>query len=85
MESLCKKLNTLIQNKKDGFINEVNTLIEELYDNGCAMYWDRKIFIDCNFNEKKMRDLVKSSDLVQFEPSDDPEEHPGVVIRYKRK
>ena len=51
---------------------------------GGGLYWDRDIFIDCNGEDERMRDLVRKSDKVFFEPSGDPGEHPGVVVRYKR-
>lgn len=83
MKRLCKKLNKIIAEKKEGFIDELNKLIADLYEQGGEMYWDRDIFIDCNGDDERMRDLVRKTDSVQFEPSDDPVEHPGVVIRYK--
>lgn len=86
MKRLCNKLNKIISEKKDGFIDELNKLMyEQVFQKGWQLYWDREIFIDCNGNEKTMKDLVRKSDLVKFEPSDDPTEHPGVVIRYKEQ
>ena len=83
MEEICKNLNKLIDEKKDGFIDEVNAIIAKLYKDGGAMYWDMEIFIDFNGDDEKMRDLVRKSNKVRFFPSDDPTEHKGVVIRYK--
>ena len=85
MKRLCKKLNKIIAEKKEGFIDELNKLIADLYEQGGEMYWDRDIFINCNGDDERMRDLVRKTNLVQFEPSDDPDEHPGVVIRYKEE
>lgn len=82
---ICNKLNKLISEKKEGFIDEVNKIIYELYQKGGEMYWDREVWIDNNFDDKKCKDLVRYTDKVMFFPSDDEEEHPGVVIRYKIK
>ena len=83
-KSICNKLNKLISEKKDGFIDNINAIINELYQKGGALYWDRQIYIDCNSDDERMRSLVTRTDKVEFEPSDDPTEHPGVVVRYKK-
>lgn len=84
MEKICEQLNKLIDEKKDGFIDEVNAIIAKLHEDGGDMYWDREIFIDCNGDDETMRDLVRKSNKVHFYPSDDYEEHKGVVVRYKK-
>lgn len=84
MEKICEQLNKLIDEKKDGFIDEVNAIITKLHEDGGDMYWDREIFIDCNGDDETMRDLVRKSNKVHFYPSDDYEEHKGVVVRYKK-
>lgn len=80
----CDRLNEVISEKKEGFLDVVNLIMNQIYQEGYEMFWDREIFIDCNGEDKKMRDLVRYSDKVMFESSDDPDEHPGVVVRYKR-
>jgi len=80
---ICNKLNKLIFEKKEGFIDEVNKIIYDLYQKGGEMYWHRNVFLDNNGNDNRMRDLVRKSDKVMFVPSDDEEEHPGVTIIYK--
>ena len=82
-QEYCDRLNTLITKKKDGFIDEVNEIVNEIYQLGGEMYWDRQIYIDSDFDDETMHDLVVSSDKVNFVPSDDMEEHPGIVVRYK--
>jgi len=82
---ICNKLNKLISEKKEGFIDEVNKIIYELYQKGGEMYWDRDVWIDNNFDDKRCRDLVRKTDKVMFVPSDDEQEHPGIVIKYKIK
>ena len=83
LKSICKKLNKLITDKEDGFIDKVNELIYEMHKNGGGLYWDRNVLISCNGDEDKMKELVRNSDLVEFVVTDDPEEHPGVKVKYK--
>lgn len=83
LKSICKKLNKLITDKEDGFIDKVNELIYEMYKNGGNLYWDRDVFISCNGDEDKMKELVRNSDLVKFVVNDDYEEHPGLKVKYK--
>lgn len=84
IKKACKILNEAILKKEPGFLDIVNLTMNQIYQEGGELYWDRDIFIDCNGADERMRDLVRKSDKVFFEPSDDPGEHPGVVVRYKR-
>ena len=90
MKKLCKQLNALIPIKSDKDKNKLNDLLGEMMQqtedgSNYAMYWDRELFIDCNCNDEKVREIVLHSGKVQFEPSEDPTEHPGVVVRYKER
>lgn len=82
---ICNKLNKLIFEKEEGFIDEVNKIIYDLYQKGGAMYWNREVWIDNNCDDERCKDLVRNTDKVMFVPSDDEEEHPGVVIIYKNE
>ena len=55
MQELCDKLNKLIFEKKEGFIDEVNKIIYELYQKGGEMYWNREVWIDNNCDEKNAK------------------------------
>lgn len=85
MNAICKKLNNLITEKKEGFVDEVKSIIADLANDGKKLYWNNKVFFDCKCNLRKLKELVRDTDLVQFEPSDDQENYPGVVIKYKEK
>jgi len=90
MESLCKKLNGLIPCKTQEDEQELRRLIREMIDARQDyphnnLYYDREIYIDSGFRDAKMWEIVTKSGKVQFEPSDDPAEHPGVVARYKEQ
>ncbi len=81
---ICNQLNKLIFEKKEGFIDKVNKIIYEIYQKGGAMYWNREVWINNNCDDERCRDLVRKTDKVMFVPSDDEEEHPGVVVTYKK-
>lgn len=85
IKKACKILNEAILKKEPGFMDIVNLTMNQIYQEGGELYWDRDIFIDCNGEDERMRDLVRKSDNVFFEPHNDPGEHPGVVVRYKHK
>lgn len=89
MKALCKQLNALIPIKTSEDKDKLNDLIAKMYETTMdyphyAMYWDRELFIDCNGDDKRVRKMVLHSGKVQFEPNEDPTEHPGVVVRYKQ-
>ena len=50
---ICNKLNKLISEKKEGFIDEVNKIIYELYQKGGEMYWNREVWINNNCDDKR--------------------------------
>lgn len=49
------------------------------------IYWSREIYIDAGFDKDKCTLIMIHSDNVVFVPSEDPVEHPGVVVRYKHE
>ena len=84
LDEICKELNSHLPVMSDEDITFLNEIINEAYDTipGFNIYWDRQIYIDCGFDDEKMHDIVTQTDKVHFEPSDDVEEHNGVVVRY---
>ena len=83
---VCEKLNALIPCKTQEGKDALNAALNELvFDAGGDLYWHRDVFLacDCGCDDKKMRSLVTDTELVEFVPSDDPEEHLGVVVRFK--
>lgn len=83
MEKYCDKLNSLLP-ANDNSINEINGIINEVRCKGGELYCNRQIYIDCGFDWDKIHNLIYT-DKVKFVPSDDVEEHPGIVIVYKNK
>lgn len=82
MKSYCKEMNRIISENKENRIDLLNEVMAKVFAEGGELLWNRDVFISCNGNDKTMRDLVRYSDKVHFEPSDDPVEHLGVVVHY---
>lgn len=88
MEELCEKLNSLIPIKNEEDRVKLNALIADMYNNSheyphYALYWDREVFIKSGCNEDKIREAVLHGNFLKFEPNEDYEEHPGVVVRFQ--
>lgn len=83
-QKTCDKINKLLDEKKEGFIDEVNKIMEkEVFQKGGEHYFDRELFIKCGCDDEKVRQLVRESNAVMFVPTEDPEEHPGIVLALK--
>ena len=83
-KSVCKKLNKILSERKEGFIDKINKIMkEEVFDKGGDLYFDRDVYLKYDCDDEKVRSCVRKSKHVQFEPTDDPEEHPGVTVRFK--
>ena len=83
-KKICKVLNKAIAEKKEGFEEVVKTTINQMFQDGGDLYYDRELFIDYNGDYNKMKELVFSSNFVEFTPTEDPQEHPGITLRYKK-
>lgn len=88
MNALCKQLNALIPIKSEADRDKLNALIADMHKSTTdyphyALYWDREVFIKSGCNEDKIRKAVLHGDFLQFEPNEDFDEHPGVVVRFK--
>lgn len=82
--ALCKQINSILPCKSEEDIDRLNKEIYKMYqlDNDASIYYDRELYIDCNFNKSKVRELL-FTDKVHFEANEDVEEHVGIVLRYK--
>lgn len=88
MNALCKQLNALIPIKSEEERDKLNALIADMCNSHSeyphyAMYWDREVFIKSGCDEEKIREAVLHGNCLKFEPSEDFEEHPGVVVRFQ--
>ena len=81
----CNKLNKILENRpenREEFIDKINEIIyNEVFQCGGALYWNRELFIDCNCDTDKCREMIHRKD-VMFEPTYDPVEHPGITLCY---
>ena len=82
-KKICKVLNKAITEKKEGFEEVVKTTVNQMFQDGGDLYYNRELFIDYNGDYNKMKELVFSSNFVEFTPTKDPQEHPGITLRYK--
>lgn len=84
MKPLCDQLNALIPIKRKEDKDRINALIADVQSKipDFNLSWDRELYIDCGFDDEKVRLCSLYSGNVHFEPSGDPTEHPGVVVRY---
>lgn len=88
MNALCEQLNALIPVKSEADRDNLNALIAHMRDSHSEyphydLYWDRDVFIKSGCNEDKIREAVLHGNFLQFEPNEDFEEHPGVVVRFQ--
>ena len=83
MKKLCKQLNALIPIKSEEDRDKLNALIADMRSTGYDLYWDREVFIKSGCNEEKIREAVLHGNFLKFEPNEDYEEHPGVVVRFQ--
>jgi len=88
MNALCEQLNALIPVKNEADRDKLNALIADMCNSHSEyphyeLYWDRDVYIKSGCNEGKIREAVLHGDFLQFEPNEDFEEHPGVVVRFK--
>ena len=84
-KSVCKKLNKILSERKEGYIDELNKIIdEEVWAEGGELYFDRDVYLSYDCDSEKVRSVVREKpEHVQFEPSEDLDEHPGVTVRFK--
>lgn len=84
MQPLCDSLNALIPIKSDEDKDKMNALIADVQAKipHFNLYWDREFYLDCNADGEELRKRTLHSGIVHFEPSDDPEEYPGIKVKY---
>ena len=86
IESTCKKLNKILENRpesKNEFVSKINEIIyKEVFEYNGGLYWNRELFIDCGADDELCRKMIHTN-KVMFVPSDDPIEHPGIMLTYK--
>lgn len=81
----CDKINKLLSEGKENLVDELNEIMyKEVFQKEGGLYFDRELFISLECDDDKVRSfVVENPKKVIFENSDDPVEHPGVVVRFK--
>lgn len=82
MQDCCNTMNHIIKENKEDRVGSLNEVMCKVFQDGGNLYRDRDVFIACNGDDEKMRGLARTSSDVRFGPSDDPQEHLGVVSHY---
>jgi hypothetical protein len=85
INKLCETLNNILEKREEDFVDKLNYELACMFEQGYNLYFNRQIYIDCGFNDDAMHDLVIKTNKCKFVPSDDPDEHPGVVVHYKNE
>ena len=87
MQELCNELNKHLPCMNQEDVDALTRLLQEHIDSFPErhIYWSREIYIDAGFDKDKCTLIMIHSDNVVFVPSEDPVEHPGVVVRYKHE
>ena len=87
MQDLCDNLNKHLPCKNQEDVDALTKLLQDGIDNDPDkhIYWSREIYIDAGMNENRCLNILIHSPNVMFVPSEDPVEHPGVVVRYKHE
>lgn len=88
LQNYCDKLNEILSMERDydtryiQFYDTIDEMVEKLPET--SLYWNRAVYIANGFDFGKVRHNViqKSEDYI-CELSDDMDEHPGVVVRFK--
>lgn len=88
-EKLTEEINIHLQvyienGDREAFKKNANSIVEQVIAAGGNLYMSRSCYIAhmFSFDECKKNMLDNPHDYI-FEVSDDPEEHPGIVINFK--
>lgn len=88
-EKLTEEINIHLQvyvenSDREAFKNNANRIVEQVIAAGGDLYMSRSCYIAHRFSfDDCKKDLLDRPQDYVFEVSDDPEEHPGIVINFK--
>lgn len=79
---VCDMLNSYLPATNET-ISNINEIIEEhVFHKGGELYFGRQLWISCNFDDVEVKDKIYTDEVI-FTPSDDIDEHPGIVLKLK--
>lgn len=85
----CYRLNGILNESSLSYedrekqINEIINVLDEKYNS--SLYFDRSVYIAHKFDSNEAKDdLILNPINYTFEISDDMDEHPGVVVKFRK-
>ena len=89
LQNYCDELNEVLSLDRDfdtrylTFFDVVNKMSKEIP--GSSLYWSRSIYIANRFDDSRSRtDLIQNSHEYICVVSDDIDEHPGVMVEFRK-
>lgn len=86
-QETSEKFNALLpchtQEQIDNMIKAINAFLEIPVKPAFKIYYDGKVFIDNTTGILNDSRIIIFTDFVKFEPSDNIDEHPGLVVKQK--
>ena len=85
LTAICKRLNQHVPVKQKEDVDALNEICGEAFNiiKDFGIYFDRDLYINCDCDSDKCRDLVRGGGEVEFCVTEDYTEHPGVCVRYR--
>lgn len=79
LQNICDCINEKLQSSRSLELKE-----EDIFNQPCDIYWDRSVYIANKFDSDECRQdvLINPREYVCM-LSDDMDEHPGIVFRFK--
>ena len=87
LQKYANRINNALENKDPQIRSIFKEVVDEMRSTikGSNLYYSRDVFIDIGGTfENAQKDILFRSDDYIFEVSDDIEEHPGIIMKYKR-
>ena len=88
LKELCEEANTALKNPiQDEREKDFNYLIQKMYLNikHSELYFSRDVYLHWNCKEEDIKnDIMKNPEKFIIEVSDDIQEHPGLVIHFRK-
>ena len=83
LQSYCDRLNQYLPCKTQEDVDNLADILSEFFENveGSALYWSREIYIDSGINTNTCTWILTHREC-HFVPSDDLEEHLGIMVKY---
>lgn len=83
LQAYCDRLNAHMPCKSQEDVDALAEIMTELFEQvkGSHLYWSREIFLDCGSDDAKCAYVMTHRECL-FVPTDDVEEHLGIMVIY---